>query len=780
MAGIIVHTMKRQGIFTRVTKVLGLIMALTFVLPANVFAADAFAAQLVTATEPLTLKSGAAGTFEVVVKNTGTSTWSNSGENAVKIGTAGPRDRNSKFAHPNWLSSNRVVVASEGSVAPGATAKFTVPVIAGAAGGKVTEKFGLVMEGVAWATFEFNLTINVTPAVYTAQLTSQPLTHLEMKAGESSQVTISYKNTGDTAWANVGASAIKIGTTSPFDRISKFKATNWLSGNRVVSSNGMIAAGSEGQFVFNVQAPAAPGLYKEEFGLVAEGITWFAPRFFIEIKVNPAIYSAQWVAQSSYPSLTPGSTGEVWVEFKNVGNTTWRASGATPMRLGTSRPLDRVSQFFADSWINQNRAAAMTPAEVAPGQVARFAFQIKAPNKVGVTKEYFRPVIDGVTWLEDHGMYWEMRVEEEFVIQDLVRIGLTSTTEPITVSGTAFAVRKGSGDRELVRRFNNESVTVTPLSNGYRLSTGEQVNDYLRFVPVNGGVLTVSTSGISSSYNTFRGVIAIQRSSLGNVWVVNHLGMEDYMRGIAEVPESWHPEAQKAQVVAARTYGVKKRAESAGSDIFDLYDDTRHQVYYGHDYEVNRPKLVTAVNATSGQVIKHQGQVISAYFFSDSGGATESSENVWKTALPYLKWRPDPYAKPIEWSATLTQSYLKERFDQDLRIASTDTIEKIEIIERFESQGVKTVRFTMNGGRVVNVNFDRFDYLTNNLDIKSMLISAIQPVGSATAPDFQFVGKGWGHRVGLAQWGAQNMANQNMTYQQILTYYYTGVTIESL
>lgn len=772
--------MNRQGIFNRIVKGLAILMAVTFVLPSNTLAADPFAAQLVSATAPLTLKSGTEGTFEVVVKNTGTSTWVNSGANAVKVGTAGPIDRNSKFTHSSWLSNNRVVVAAETTVAPGDSAKFIIPVVAGAASGKVVEKFGLVMEGVAWAAFEFSLTINITPAVYGATLTSQQLTHLEMKAGESSSVTVTFKNTGDTAWTNVGASAVKIGTTSPMDRVSKFKTSGWLSGNRVISATNTVAAGGEGSFVFNVQAPSAPGIYKEEFGLVAEGITWFAPRFFIEIKVSPAIYSAQWVAQSGYPSLTPGGTADLWVEFKNVGNTTWKADGSTPVRLGTSRPLDRESQFFADSWINKNRVTAMTPSEVAPGQVAKFNFQVKAPNKVGTTKEYFRPVVDGVTWLEDHGVYWDMRVEEEFVIQDLVRIGLTATTDPIRVSGNGFAVRKGSGDRELVRRFNNEAVTVTPTSGGYRLSTGEQVNDYLRFVPVNGGVLTVETGGISSSYNTFRGVIVIQRSALGNVWVVNHLGLEDYMKGIAEVPESWHPEAQKAQVVAARTYGVKKRGESVASDIFDLYDDTRHQVYYGYDYEVNRPKLVTAVEATSRQVIKYQGQVISAYFFSDSGGATENSENVWQTALPYLKWRPDPYAKPIEWSATLTQSYLQQRFDQELRIASTDTIDKIEVVARFESQGVKTVRFTMKSGRAVDVNFDRFDYLTNNLDIKSMLISSINTVGTVSSPDFQFVGKGWGHRVGLAQWGAQNMAAQGHNHQQILTYYYTGVSVEPL
>ena len=302
---------------------------------------------------------------------------------------------------------------------------------------------------------------------------------------------------------------------------------------------------------------------------------------------------------------------------------------------------------------------------------------------------------------------------------------------------------------------------------------------------MNKSVITASTDGIGS-YNAFRGIVEIRRSSLSNnVWVVNILELEDYLKGIAEVPDNWPVESQKAQMVAARTFAAKKRL-APRADIFDLYDDTRDQVYYGYNYEVQKPNLVAAAEATRGLVIKYNGEPISAYFFSDSGGATENVENVWgrgnpASAIAYLKGVPDPYAKPIDWSATLTQDYLQGRFDSQLGIAAngSEMIDKIEVMERFPSERVKMVNFTLRSGRVVPVPFYDFDYLTNNNDIKSMNFT-VQIVGFVDKPDFMFVGKGWGHGVGLPQWGARRMAEAGKNFGEILTYYYTGVQVSAL
>ncbi|MFA5010110.1 MAG: SpoIID/LytB domain-containing protein [Patescibacteria group bacterium] len=732
-------------------------------------------AEVVSTNSPLTLKAGTTEEVIIAVKNTGTRTWTNTGETSVNLGTTKPRDRKSSMATASWLDTNRPVTMQETTVAPNEVAHFQFPIVA-AGSGKMTERFDVVMERVGWMGLEIPIVVNVQPAAWQGALVSQSVSSIELKARETATVTVRVKNTGDVNWSKSGATAVKVGTYR--DRSSALYHASWLSRNRVTTAGSDIALGAEGEFSFTIQAPATVGTIREEFRLVAEGITWMSVGFNLTVKVVPAVWSAQYVGQSSdNVSMSPGDSLNVWVDFKNTGNTTWRGEGETGVKLGTARLLDRVSSFKADGWLSPNRVTYVTPSEVKPGEVGRFSFSLQAPNKIGNYREYFKPVAERIAWLPGE-MYWDIAVEEELVLKDPIRVGLTSTTDSITVQGDSFVIRRGS-DKGLVRKVQGGSATAVAFSGGYNLNTGEQVNDYLRFIPLNQSLLTVQTGGIGSSYNTFRGIIEVRRSSLsGNVWVVNTLELEDYMKGIAEVPEGWPTEAQKAQMVAARTYAARKLGAPV-ADIFDLYDDTRDQVYYGYDYESSRPSLVAAAEATRGVIIKYGGQPISAYYFSDSGGYTANVEDVWSQTIPYLRAVPDPYAKPIEWTATLTQDYLQGRFDEALGIQpNTDVITNIQVTERFESSRIKTVLVTLQSGKTVPLTSKSFDYLTNNNDIKSMKFD-VQPTGDLARPDFIFSGQGWGHGVGMAQWGAKNMALQGKTYQEILTYYYTGVTIGS-
>ncbi len=127
-----------------------------------------------------------------------------------------------------------------------------------------------------------------------------------------------------------------------------------------------------------------------------------------------AKYSMAWVKQSSYPTLNIGGSTELWVEIKNTGNITWIShpeaslNGEGQMKLGTDRALDRSSVFYHGSWLSSNRTVYMTPSVVKPGGIARFTFQILA-SQTGSFKEYFRPVIEHVTWLNDLGIYWGIK-----------------------------------------------------------------------------------------------------------------------------------------------------------------------------------------------------------------------------------------------------------------------------------------------------------------------------------------------------------------------------------
>jgi stage II sporulation protein D len=137
----------------------------------------------------------------------------------------------------------------------------------------------------------------------------------------------------------------------------------------------------------------------------------------------------------------------------------------------------------------------------------------------------------------------------------------------------------------------------------------------------------------------YRGSIQVDVTG-AKLRAINVVGLEPYLYGVvpSEMPYTWHPEALKAQAVAARSYALATRKTGAA---FDLYPDTRSQVYLGIDHE--KPSTNAAVDATAGKVVLYEGQVAKTFFFSTSGGRTASAEDVWGSPVPYLVSVPDPY-----------------------------------------------------------------------------------------------------------------------------------------
>jgi stage II sporulation protein D len=136
----------------------------------------------------------------------------------------------------------------------------------------------------------------------------------------------------------------------------------------------------------------------------------------------------------------------------------------------------------------------------------------------------------------------------------------------------------------------------------------------------------------------YRGAIQIDVTG-GRLRAINVVNLEQYLYGVvpSEMPYTWAPEALKAQAVVARSYALASRRSGA----FDLYPDTRDQVYLGLDHE--EPSTNAAVDATASSVVLYNGQVAKTYFYSSSGGRTAAAQDVWGTAVPYLVSVPDPY-----------------------------------------------------------------------------------------------------------------------------------------
>ncbi len=131
------------------------------------------------------------------------------------------------------------------------------------------------------------------------------------------------------------------------------------------------------------------------------------------VDTNPGSYHCEWVEQSTYPNLQPLEITTIWVKFKNTGTATWYNYGDHPVRLGTSHDQDRNSDFYKHTWESNNRAAKLLESSVAPGQIGKFEFYIKAPETTKTYKEYFQPVVEGITWMEDYGVFWDIAVNGE-------------------------------------------------------------------------------------------------------------------------------------------------------------------------------------------------------------------------------------------------------------------------------------------------------------------------------------------------------------------------------
>jgi stage II sporulation protein D len=210
-----------------------------------------------------------------------------------------------------------------------------------------------------------------------------------------------------------------------------------------------------------------------------------------------------------------------------------------------------------------------------------------------------------------------------------VRVLLTSGQKTLNIGSTAdFKVRDGTGT---IHTVTAGRYTVTPA---LKLA----VDGKTQPAALPGPLLFQPGAAVLSLKHRYRGSIQIDVNA-GKLRAINFVGLEQYLYGVvpSEMPFDWMPEALKAQAVVARSYALATRRTGA----FDLYPDTRSQVYLGVEHE--KPSTNAAVAATAGQVVLYQGQVARTYFFSTSGGRTASAEDVWGEAVPYLVSVPDPY-----------------------------------------------------------------------------------------------------------------------------------------
>ncbi len=684
----------------------------------------------------INLKPGAAITFEIHFKNTGTAAWKNSGANFVAVATVDPEKRDSVFEHKFWDASFRPAYLKEAIVRPGEIGTFRFPLQAPDKTGSYEETFQAVAKNLAWiGGTKFTIPINVVETIelpapipqtevqtnngfaiavdypvqdasYSAQWVQGQKLSLAAEPGQQILQTIEVKNTGTATWKNAGTRFVSFYTVRPNYHASPFHSNGpgWMSKSQIRLASDTVKPGETGTMVVLLQAPSAPGTHKDRLRLAAENHTWMqGGELEIEIQVNgPAEQESETPGEtgaqqsnlyrdqsyeammliSSHRNLTlaPGQTITFQVGFKNVGAKAWKKSGNRFISMYTISPNYRASRFATRTaavnpgWITPSQIA-MSEETVEPGQIGYFRFDLTAPSTPGSYTEQFRLAAEDHSWIKGGEFTLPITVLQSGSLPvidqpstgptdlgPIMRVGLFASDQPLSITADSpFQVRSGSGQVLAEVPARTEVQLAYNRSNGMyelhyaaaHLTTSDylvahaldnqtimEILSYERRLPWNPAV----------NENLFRGSIEIRYSQATNqVWAINILPMEHYLRGIAETSSESPVEFLKVMTVAARTYATYHyERQTKHADKYFYVDSEYDQVYRGYALEKRHPSLVQAVNLTTGQVVTWtdpqtgETKIAITPYFSNSDGRTRDWSEVWGGEVPWAKSVPVP------------------------------------------------------------------------------------------------------------------------------------------
>lgn len=268
----------------------------------------------------------------------------------------------------------------------------------------------------------------------------------------------------------------------------------------------------------------------------------------------------------------------------------------------------------------------------------------------------------------------------------------------------------------------------------------------------------------------YRGNLELLKKE-GVIYVINVLDLEDYLLSVvpSEMPASWHIEALKAQAIAARTYALYNILHSKYLD-YHLEADVKSQMYTGTIKEHSNSSL--AVHETKGRILVYGENLVQAFYHSNSGGITESPEELWGFKLDYTKPVFSVYcmnSERFEWEYKITPYQLEKLLNLNI-----GEIQEILIKDTTRSGRVKTL--TLKGSKdEKEIEGREFRFTLGASNIKSLLFHV-----EKLHDQFLFKGRGFGHGVGMSQWGSYNMAKDNKNHEEILKFYYSRVEILEL
>lgn len=419
-----------------------------------------------------------------------------------------------------------------------------------------------------------------------------------------------------------------------------------------------------------------------------------------------------------------------------------------------------------------------------------------------------------------------------------VRIGIRNIKQDVTLSSPVgfYLYEKDNLNSEIMEIPDKE--ILIKVNNDSLIDIFDYEGELIDTISNDGSILIGSRdlfySTVQVDKNKYRGYIFFLTNN-GNMNIINHVHMEEYLYGVVprEIPASSQHEALKAQAVVARSYAYVSMNNHI-NDGYNLCNTTHCQVYGGFDGE--HPSTNQAVKDTYGDYVSFNGDIISTPYHSNSGGHTEDSVKVWGGSFPYLVGVSDEYstnAPNSSWTMNITPREIQNQFASvgidigqilDIKIEETtnsNRVTKIRITgskkeeimtgERFRSimgnTYLKSTLFSVKkeGGENPKKTYiiDGYGNSPKEIDLRNKYIidgegkktinrngaikasgknsSVNLDVNSSVIPaTFILEGKGYGHGVGMSQYGAMEMAKQGYNYSEIIKHYYRGVEIINL
>ncbi|MBI5594521.1 MAG: SpoIID/LytB domain-containing protein [Elusimicrobia bacterium] len=353
----------------------------------------------------------------------------------------------------------------------------------------------------------------------------------------------------------------------------------------------------------------------------------------------------------------------------------------------------------------------------------------------------------------------------------IIAVGILAKVPSVVfrVSGAFQAIDQSNGELMAVAEGRDYKVEAEAGADGKaRLLFGPHLlGGAARLLPGRGDEF------VTIGDRKYRGNLVFRPHADGTLTVIDELGIEEYLFGVLphEMSPDWPAEALKAQAVVSRSFALASlgRHEEAG---FDLTDDDRSQLYTGLTTESERVRA--AVRATSGEVLNFAGRSFQPYFHSTCGGHTSDSSEVWGGAKAKpLRGVKDAWCKRsphYRWDAYLPKEDILAGLNRNGMPAGR--IDDIREGARGAGGFLKDLRLKTDGSWE-RVGANQFRLWMGVQQLKSVRLDSVRRLRKG----FEFSGRGYGHGVGLCQWGARGQAEAGRGYREILSFYFPGASV---